>query len=65
MLKVSVCHAEAGVAYGIVGPYVRCTDEIQGTLTMNGSDILTATHNTTKWRDLIYKAVENRKRQNE
>jgi hypothetical protein len=40
-------------------------DEIESSLRMNWYDIVNATHNTTQWRDLIYRAVENRKRQNE
>jgi hypothetical protein len=37
------------------------TDEIQKTMMMNWHDTINATQNRTRWRDLIYKAVENRK----
>jgi hypothetical protein len=44
----------------------KWTDEIRRTMTiMNWHDTINATQNRMHWRDLIYKAVENRKRQNE
>jgi hypothetical protein len=36
-------------------------DDIQGTLMLSWHDIIKATQNRRKWRDLIYKAIENRK----
>jgi hypothetical protein len=43
----------------------KWTDEIQRTTMMNWHDTINATQNRTQSRDLIYKAMENRKRQNE
>ena len=42
----------------------KWTDETRRTMTMNWHDTINATQNRTQWRDMIYKAVENRKRQN-
>jgi hypothetical protein len=39
----------------------KWTDEIRRTITMNWHDTINATQNRMQWRDLIYKAVENRK----
>jgi hypothetical protein len=41
----------------------RCSDEIRGTIMKNWHDTLTAMQNKTQWRHLIYKAMENRQRQ--
>jgi hypothetical protein len=43
----------------------KWTDEIRRTMTMNCHDTINATPNRTQCRNLIYKAVDNRKRQNE
>jgi hypothetical protein len=43
----------------------KWTDEIRRTMTMNWHDTINATQNTTQWKDMIYKAMENRKLQNE
>jgi hypothetical protein len=45
---------------------IQCTrrsEEIRGTLKMNWHDILAASQNREQWKHLIYKAVENRKHQ--
>jgi hypothetical protein len=42
----------------------KWTDETRRTMTMNWHDTINATQNRTQWMDLIYKAVENGKRQN-
>jgi hypothetical protein len=45
--------------------WAKWTDEIRRTMTMNWNDNINATQNRKQWGDLIYKAVENWKRQNE
>jgi hypothetical protein len=45
--------------------WTKWTDEIRRTTMMNWHDTINATQNRMQWRDLIYKAVENRKQQNE
>jgi hypothetical protein len=42
---------------------IKWTDELRRTMTMNWHDTINATQNRTQWSDLIYKAVENIKRQ--
>jgi hypothetical protein len=43
----------------------KWTGETRRTMTMNWHDTINVTQSRTQWRDLMYKAVENRKRQNE
>jgi hypothetical protein len=43
----------------------KWTDEIRRTMTMNRHHTINAMQNRTQWSDIIYNAVENRKRQNE